>query len=397
MKKTFQNQTYFSKTFPSTNYHVNLDKIDKLGGGGQAGRIIFNISELLSYFCSKLSTHNSTRTNVRGFTLVELLVVIAIVGVLIALLLPAVQGAREAARRIKCANNQKQIVIAMHNYHDTFQVLPFGARGTAYGTWAALVLAFLEQNTVAEGYNYSPSLYWNTGTNKTLLTNFKFSSYTCPSDSNNNKVANTTLAASLMGEHNKPYNYVACFGRDGVFSLDCSRVSNTNCLVENTGFEKQSRYNALFTGSCYGPNYSNNTYIPGNPQEISLTNVSDGTSNTIAISETVQGKGASLYRGVIWFGLYCFFNTNQSPNTTIADIVSHSATSDYIQHPVVRLNLTSGQSDRYYIRFSARSWHIGGVNAGLGDGSVRFVPNQIDLEIWRAAGSTNGDEVSQLP
>ena len=83
-----------------------------------------------------------------GFTLVELLVVIAIIGVLIALLLPAVQAAREAARRTQCLNNTKQICLAMQMHHDTFKVLPYGSRGCCEGSWVVWVMPYIEQGAV---------------------------------------------------------------------------------------------------------------------------------------------------------------------------------------------------------------------------------------------------------
>ncbi|MDR1270618.1 MAG: DUF1559 domain-containing protein [Planctomycetaceae bacterium] len=86
-----------------------------------------------------------------GFTLVELLVVIAIIGVLITFLLPAIQAAHEAARRMQCTNNQKQIVLAMHNYHDTQQSFPWGTRDSMMGNWAGQVLPFVEKSQVHAG------------------------------------------------------------------------------------------------------------------------------------------------------------------------------------------------------------------------------------------------------
>src|SRR3954466_15697046 len=110
----------------------------------------------------------------RGFTLIELLVVIAIIGVLIALLLPAVQQAREAARRSQCLNNLKQIGLALHNYHDAFNVLPPGARRSrdgantieAWGSWSihSMLLPYLDQTATADLLNYDANSYRNDGT-----------------------------------------------------------------------------------------------------------------------------------------------------------------------------------------------------------------------------------------
>jgi hypothetical protein len=313
--------------------------------------------------------------------------------VLIALLLPAVQAAREAARRMQCTNNQKQIVLGMHNYHDTQQAFPPGAVGYATGTWAISLLPFIEKSQIAEQYDWSES-YWG-GTNQTLLNELVISTYTCPSDGNNNKTS------YFMG---REHNYVVCMGREGVFFFYFSRTSDNyirNCLIrgsDGTQYDEQSPYNAMFTGSCtpQGESYFNPAY----PLTTTFEDVIDGTSNTVAISESVQGVSqtgswSDDFRGLSWSGFLCFFNTNLPPNTLTPDLNLTSNTA-HQRHPIDILNTDTSVRDGNYARMSARSWHVGGVNAGLADGTVRFVPDQINLEIWRAAGSTNGGEIESL-
>ncbi|MDR1269248.1 MAG: DUF1559 domain-containing protein [Planctomycetaceae bacterium] len=327
----------------------------------------------------------------RGFTLVELLVVIAIISVLIALLLPAVQAAREAARRMQCTNHQKQIVLGMHNYHDVQQTFPWGSRGTGYGIWAIQVLPFVEKNQIFTEYKWD--IQFNSGTNVTLLSNLVISTYTCPSDGNQNKCS--------FGEY-KEHNYVVCMGREGVYALSATRNLPTydprNCLIDGLVFARESQYRAMFTGSCI----SNVTPSPAYPLTTAMEDVVDGTSNTVALSETVQGLSpdgtSNDLRGLIWYGFNCYFNTNQAPNTTVADITTNSfGLTGHIQHPLSPMVTSTSVGDGYYTRMSARSWHASGVNAGLADGSIRFITNQINLDIWRAAGSTNGNEVVSLP
>jgi prepilin-type processing-associated H-X9-DG protein len=164
-------------------------------------------------------------------------------------------------------------------------------------------------------------------------------------------------------------------------------------LIDGTTYGQQSQYHAVFFASG----------TSAEPITTAIENISDGTSNTIALSETVQGLsqdgGHEDLRGLIWFSVSCFFNTNQPPNTMEADIAAgyFNATTLHVRHPLTAVNSSGTDGDGDYSRFSARSWHVGGVNAGLADGSVRFITNQIDLEIWRAAGSTNGGEIVSLP
>jgi hypothetical protein len=189
-------------------------------------------------------------------------------------------------------------------------------------------------------------------------------------------------------------------GREGVYDVGQTRELPTydprNCLIDGVVYARESQYRAMFTGSCK----SNVPPSPAYPLTTAMEDVIDGTSNTVAVSETVQGispNGATNdLRGLIWWGQTCYFNTNQAPNTTVTDISGFSSTG-HIQHPLSAISSSTSAGDGRYMRMSARSWHAGGVNAGLADGSIRFIINQINLDIWRAAGSTNGNEVVSLP
>jgi prepilin-type processing-associated H-X9-DG protein len=240
----------------------------------------------------------------------------------------------------------------------------------------------MEQNQIAEKYDWS-TFFWS-DPNASLLTNLAISTYTCPSDWNNHK----TEYWLKVCEH----NYVACMGRDGVLDVAWTRSNNSqNCLIDGTSYDHQSPYNAMFTAACYAPGELgiNSSY----PLTTTFADIIDGTSNTVALSETVQGVGDD-WRGIIWYGIFCFFNTNQSPNTMMPDILRDGTL--HTRHPMMDRNTTGGDPDGGYLRLSARSWHVGGVNAALADGSVRFVRDQINLNIWRAVGSTNGNEIESL-
>ncbi|MDR2642914.1 MAG: DUF1559 domain-containing protein, partial [Planctomycetaceae bacterium] len=159
----------------------------------------------------------------RGFTLVELLVVIAIIGVLIALLLPAVQAAREAARRMQCSDHLKNIALATHNYHDIYQTLPPGSKGDGGPTWALLLLPYVEQHALYSRYNIK-RLAWDTvidsgfeASNFAVLKDVKISIYTCPSDSG-------TLRSSFwptgFSEGCYHHNYLCCSGDAAIPNTD---------------------------------------------------------------------------------------------------------------------------------------------------------------------------------
>jgi hypothetical protein len=292
---------------------------------------------------------------------------------------------------MQCTNNQKQVVLAMHNYHDVQQSFPWGARANVFGTWAVQLFPFIEKSTNFAGYDFNASY-----ASSSSLRDLVISVYTCPSDGNQNKLSLPSVVPPL-----RSHNYVVCMGREGcidfVYKRDPSSGDPRNCLIDGEVFGRVSQYRAMFTGSCY-PNITGAS--AAYPLTTAMENIIDGTSNTVALSETVQGLSPdgspNDWRGLIWCGVLCFFNTNQGPNTMVADITTGVALTGHVLHPLSLMNTSTTDGDGKYIRYAARSWHTGGVNTGLADGSIRFVTNQVNLDIWRAAGSTNGGEVGSL-
>src|SRR5262245_55443023 len=321
----------------------------------------------------------------RGFTLVELLVVIAIIGVLVALLLPAVQSAREAARRTQCTNNLKQIGLGVHNYNDTFQVMPAGNYHSVFGSWLVHILPYMEQanmhqiytNAGMAGYPNSGIRYGHAPNFPVTKTQFKF--YTCPSDTN-------TASASILNGITF-HNYVGNYG-----NTTRGRLSPVGCMSNGT------------TPNIYGGAPFIEVVMPGiDPsiylafdgdwkQTVRLAEITDGLSNTLAVSETVQGKASDL-RGFAWWGGGCHFETRIGPNSAIADIVEQNcsaSTQANRLNPPCRVHSAGSVNEE---SIGARSRHPTGVMAVLCDGSVRFYTNNIALDTWRAFSTARGGDV----
>ncbi|MDY0171144.1 MAG: DUF1559 domain-containing protein [Thermoguttaceae bacterium] len=300
-----------------------------------------------------------------GFTLVELLVVITIIGILIALLLPAVQSAREAARRLQCTNNVKQLSLAMHSYHAAIGSFPYASNGRYTGPWYRAVLPYVEQDAIAAKYR-TDVIYYDEP-NISLISP-RLSMFTCPTD--------TRAVWAGSGRPSIPkYNYVVNLGR-------------TSC------YRKPDWHGVTFIPAPFHNEEGN--WGAANIPVYRIDDIRDGTSNTLMISEIRQGQNNDDLRGLTWWGPACGFTAHFSPNTTMPDYLDYgwgTKCKSYNSTPTWPCEEQGGNTSDRPMNFSARSHHSGGVVASMCDGSVRFISDSINLTTWRGLSTISGAEI----
>lgn len=276
-----------------------------------------------------------------GFTLVELLVVIAIIGILISLLLPAVQMAREAARRSSCSNNLKQIGLALHNYHDTNNAFPAGSLPSFVGGFVA-ILPFMEQNNRYQLYNFS--LPYTDPVNRAVLDQ-RIELYLCPS-------------MPIM----RPVPLVAAneIGGPGSYLLN---EGTGSYMAVNNGL-------APIVWPAYG--YSN--------AFTNFSSFSDGTSNTFAAGETT-------------YDMFDYVWPSSTP--TVGGQLRFGTARWGVGYPAVSMGTTGRPFNLHSVAGNGgfQSMHPDGANFLLVDGSVRFISDSINTQTYQALGSRNGREV----
>jgi prepilin-type N-terminal cleavage/methylation domain-containing protein/prepilin-type processing-associated H-X9-DG protein len=335
-----------------------------------------------------------------GFTLIELLVVIAIIAVLIGLLLPAVQAAREAARRAQCVNNLKQIGIALHNYHDAHQALAPGyisailpgvtdacnqdvEKGQSVDlgpgwAWGSMILPFMEQQPLYNAINFNLSVAYranDTGSQTPLA------AYLCPSDPGPSLIpvladppdpANPgTFTGSSVVDTVARGNYVGMWGLG-----ELCAASNSNSVPNNNGTNDP-------LGTPAGCFFRNS--------KVAVGDITDGTSQTIAVGERSHNLSyvtwtARSING--WLGKTSMIEGGQdqfnpSPEECWTQILGPAGLEDGAR----TINNPMAHVEDYWSR------HPGGANFLFGDGSVHFLKSTINATPWRALATRNGGEV----
>lgn len=312
----------------------------------------------------------------RGFTLIELLVVISIIAILISLLLPAVQQAREAARRSQCQNNLKQMGLALHNYVNAHNVFPPCAvdgggtanndchggyqstNGEAGANWLVFLLPFLEEEA-----------YYNN-----IVPTLRTSS--SPVDDYNNVMGHKQPSVVLCPSHELDTRQIAPSGSN---EENLTRGNYGACY--GAGQYRISEHNTKSKGGIFALNSS-----------VTIADVRDGLSHTVALGELrYNAESTSDTRGVWVYGAMgaSAFSTMTSPNSTVADVILGCVGST---------TLFPCSTDTTFTNHVAamRSVHQGGAYSTFGDGSVKFISENINTTIWNALGTRRGGEISHL-
>jgi prepilin-type processing-associated H-X9-DG protein/prepilin-type N-terminal cleavage/methylation domain-containing protein len=359
-----------------------------------------------------------TRSRLRSFTLIELLVVIAIIAILIGLLLPAVQKVREAAARMKCQNNLKQLGLAMHAYHDANDAFPRGNTGqwgNDHGSWMFVSLPYMEQGnlyTQATSVPFNGVPYSNPGWHMQAafaagILPKKLPFTRCPSDgfdSENPRYAN------YIGSQGPQCNEGACGSSADPFNVHCNGQAPfvggiPTAINTHPGYGPSQSWGDTSNASlcrgmmCRGASRQGND--PGGGPKIGFAAVLDGTSNTIFLGETLVEQNEFQRWGQDWG--WAGYNS-----------VSQGQTIQPINYPIDGKRVGTAYSGcdvsctqmgvnpanciwNWHVTWGFKSNHTGGANFCFADGSVRFINQNIDMRTYQYLGAREDGQPVTLP